>query len=238
MVNTVYWRDQAKWLSPFHTQKDIGLHFNLTEGRPLSAEYRKVHGDVFQPLPIVMLRAFMRLLSQTAIQAELQAQIDCFQNHLGYLPDHIDGHQHVHQFPVIREAVVNVYKERFGDKKNSYIRLINDSLQVSDCIRHVKKVIIHATGSHAMSKLLIANKIPHNPSFAGIYAFGLAKEYPLFFRQFLQRIGDQGLIMCHPGLSDLKSDTVMARARYEEYQYLSSGQFSADCEANGVALSS
>src|SRR5205085_3946565 len=76
MVNTIYWEDHAKWLAPFRQQKDIGLHFNLTEGKPLSREYKKIQGDTFQPLYKVMMLAFMRSLSQPAIEAELHAQLD------------------------------------------------------------------------------------------------------------------------------------------------------------------
>lgn len=235
MVNTVYWAEHAKWLAPFCQQKDIGLHFNLTEGSPLSSVYKKVHGEHFKPLSKVLYSACMRSLSQAAIAAELHAQIDCFQEHLGFLPDHIDGHQHVHQFPVIRAAIIEVYKQRLR-ANNTYIRLINDPLQARDFIRHVKKVIIHASGSSPMARLLLDNNIPHNLSFAGIYAFGLSKQYPVFFQRFLQQIGDQGLIMCHPGLNDPANPEVIARARYREYQYLTGGQFSDDCEANGVVI--
>jgi predicted glycoside hydrolase/deacetylase ChbG (UPF0249 family) len=235
MVNTAYWPEHAKWLAPFSQQKDIGLHFNLTEGKPLSSEYRKVHGEYFKPLAKVLYSACMRSLSQSAIAAELHAQIDHFQEHLGYLPDHIDGHQHIHQFPVIRAAIIQVYQQRLRDN-HTYIRLINDRLSAGDFMRHVKKVIIHASGSSPMARLLNDNKIPHNQSFAGIYAFSRSKQYPIFFKRFLQQIGDRGLIMCHPGLNDPVNEEVIARARFSEYQYIAGGQFIADCKANGVVI--
>src|SRR5207253_5580574 len=113
--------------------KDIGLHFNLTEGKPLSREYKKIQGDTFQPLYKVMMLAFMRSLSQPAIEAELHAQLDRFEEQMGYLPDHIDGHQHIHQFPVIRSAIAKVYDERLR-ANNTYIRLISGGLKASDII--------------------------------------------------------------------------------------------------------
>lgn len=236
MVNTVYWPEHAKWLLPFREQIDIGLHFNVTEGKALSSEYRKQHGEYFHSLGNVLTLAYLRVLSGAAIEAELHAQLDAYEQQLGGLPDHIDGHQHIHQFPVIRDAIMRVYAKRLRSKK-PYIRLINNQLKVSECLRHFKKTIIHFTGSNALKTLLAKNQLPHNQSFAGIYAFGLAEQYPVFFPQFLQEIGDKGLIMCHPGLIDPNSHTVIARARYKEYQYLAGDQFVVDCEAKEVAIS-
>src|SRR5262245_51710288 len=74
MVNTPFWREHAQWLKPYSSQIDIGLHLNLTEGKPLSETYQAVHGDTFFPLPTVLRRTFLRVLNQDAIAAECQAQ--------------------------------------------------------------------------------------------------------------------------------------------------------------------
>lgn len=87
-----------------------------------------------------------------------------------------------------------------------------------------------------MAKLLTENKIPHNQTFSGIYAFNLAKDYPEYFPQFLQAVKDNGLIMCHPGLLATEAQDSIAAARYQEYDYLSGEQFIADCRANMVAI--
>jgi len=235
MVNMDDWPEHAKWLLPFQQKMDIGLHFNLTLGKPLSAEYRKRHGGQFSSLGKVLCLACLHSFSQAAIEAELHAQIDRFQEQLGFLPSHLDGHQHIHQFPVIREAIVRVHEERLR-AGNAYVRLISGRLVPRDFIQHFKKVVVHAAGSAAMKKLLVARNIPHNPSFAGIYAFGLAANYPAFFSQFLQALGENGLIMCHPGLLERQARDSIARARYEEYRYLAGEQFIEACRAGGVAI--
>lgn len=235
MVNTEYWAEHAEWLTPFHHKIDIGLHFNLTHGQPLSAEYRRKHGENFFPLGKVLTLAFLHSLSESAIEAELNAQLDSFQNKLGFLPNHIDGHQHIHQFPLIRNAILNVYERRLRPEK-TYIRVISGSLKPADFIRHVKKVIVHASGSAAFGKLLTKHQIPHNSTFAGIYSFDLAAEYPDFFPGFLESVGENGLIMCHPGFTDPEVKDSIARARYAEYQYLSGERMIEDCRARGVAI--
>jgi predicted glycoside hydrolase/deacetylase ChbG (UPF0249 family) len=266
MVNTDYWPEHAQWLLAFQGKADIGLHFNLTQGRALSQEYRQKYGEVFRPLPQVLARACMHLFDQSAIEAELHAQLDKFEQVMGFVPSHIDGHQHAHQFPVIRSALAGVYKQRLRPHK-VYIRYIYEPLKPQDFFRHFKKVIIYAAGTQGMKRLLEREQIPHNQTFAGIYSFPRAKEYAAFFPQFLQRVEDRGLIMCHAGLAQeanggalgvqtqdnsatrdsianertsvraLEVQDSIAEARYAEYQYLASYQLLKDCEAQGVVLS-
>lgn len=235
MVNSDYWAEHAKWLLPYRQQVDIGLHFNLTEGRALSKEYQSRHGDHFQALGQVLRRAFTRSLSQSAIEAELHAQIDCFQEAMGKAPRFVDGHQHVHQFPVVRTALMKVYEQRLRSQ-HAYIRLVNEPLKPTDFIYSFKKIIIHISGSWSLARLLQKRNIPHNLSFTGIYSFSQAKQYPQLFRCFLGKVGDEGLIMCHPGLADQSATDTIAWSRYEEYQYFASDQFISDCQSQGVVI--
>src|SRR5438876_1108370 len=146
MVNTSHWLDHAKWLIPYQHQIDIGLHFNLTSGNILSPGYVLKHGENFFSLPILLLKTFFRNLDQVAIEAECHAQIDRFFDAMGFLPHYIDGHQHVHQFPIIREAVIAVYEKRLR-WQNAYVRLINEAITPQDLFFDTKKIIIQASGS-------------------------------------------------------------------------------------------
>jgi predicted glycoside hydrolase/deacetylase ChbG (UPF0249 family) len=234
MVNTPCWFQQAKWLAPYQDQIDIGLHFNLTHLVPLSSEYKEKLGQHFFALPILLRKAFLNNLDQAAIEAECHAQIDHFQAAMGFLPHYLDGHQHVHQFPVIRKAILAVYEKRLR-QENAYIRSIDEPIKIPD-IFHFKRIIIKATGTKAFKKQLEKNKIPHNQSFTGIYPFEKSHRYEQFFPSFLSRIKDKGLILCHPGLASSEAQDPLARTRYHEYQYLSGSAFLADCRAFGVAL--
>jgi len=233
MVNTPYWLEQAKELASFQGQVDVGLHFNLTEGRPLSALYQ-AHSPSFFSLSGLMGRTFLRRVNREAIEAECHAQINRFEEAMGYLPHFIDGHQHVHQFPVIREAVLAAYQQRLQSQK-AYIRWVNEGMQWSDVLFDPKKIIIYATGTPSFGHLLDHYHIPHNLSFAGIYAFNQANQYDQLFPRFLEKIGDGGLIMCHPGLSSSTEDRI-AKARELEYAYLSSDRFLRDCERQEVTI--
>jgi predicted glycoside hydrolase/deacetylase ChbG (UPF0249 family) len=221
MVTAPYWREHASWLKPFQAQADIGLHFNLTENKT--------------SLSKLMLQSVLRQLSHQAIVTELHTQIDTFIDAMGALPDFIDGHQHVHQFPMIRDALIAVYRQRFPTKK-PYIRLIKENIRPTDLFRGIKKLVVQVMGAKALQTLLSQHHIPHNLSFSGMYAFKHAKAYQTLFPLFLSAISDRGLIMCHPGLASTSASDLIAASRAWEYEYFSSDQFLADCHAHNTIV--
>jgi predicted glycoside hydrolase/deacetylase ChbG (UPF0249 family) len=235
MVNTPCWPEHAGWLAPYLTQIDLGLHFNLTEGLATSKVYQDTHGQAFMPLTRLLVRSMLRNINQKAIQAELNAQIDLFQEATGMLPRYIDGHHHVHQFPVIRDALVHVYEKRLR-KHGSYIRLVNEPLRWSDFVFDFKKLIIVGSGTVGLERMLNQKHIPHNSSFSGIYSFQKSQDYSQVFVTFLRKVGSGGIVMCHPGLPSTNPTDSIAAARYKEYKYLASGQFLEDCIDQGVKL--
>lgn len=236
MTTSEEWETHSAWLLPYKQQIDIGLHFNLTEGQPLSSELLNSHG--FLPLKTLLTRAYWRTLDQAAIEAELNAQLNKFNQMMGQLPDFIDGHQHIHQFPMIRQAVFNVYEKRLK-QTNCYLRSIYDPhfwLRLKQHKTYVKRLILQALGARAFKQALIAQHVPHNTSFAGVYEFAQSASYAAIFPKFLGEIKSGGLIMCHPGLQSNDANDVIARARYDEFKYLESDKFVQDCFANGVVL--
>lgn len=235
LVNTQDWLTHAKWLAPFKESADIGLHFNLTEGAPLSEAYRHAYGESMPGLSSVLINALLRRLDSQAIEAECHAQIDRFIEGMGCYPRYVDGHQHVHQFPVVREALIRVYRQRLAAHQ-VYLRWVNAPIRLRDIFQNPKKIIIQWMGARPFKMQLDENNIPHNQSFAGIYSFSKSRSYADYFRGFLGSIRDGGLIMCHPGLDSPNSNDVIAHARGVEYAYLSSAQFLADCAAYHIEI--
>ena len=72
---------------------DAGLHLDLASSRG--------------GLGPLLLRSHARLLDRGAIAARISAQLDAFERVLG-APTFVDGHQHVHQLPVVREALLDL----------------------------------------------------------------------------------------------------------------------------------
>eukprot|EP01037_Dinobryon_pediforme_P008005 gene8005-8079_t len=84
---------------------DIGLHLNFTEALTGS--------DLSLPVPRLILQAYSHALSTARIRAQIDQQLDRFDALVGRSPDFVDGHEHVHQLPVIRDALLTALKHRY-----------------------------------------------------------------------------------------------------------------------------
>jgi predicted glycoside hydrolase/deacetylase ChbG (UPF0249 family) len=95
----------ADSLAPF----DLGIHLNLTQGRPLTgAKYPGVLLDDEGRFPGVFGLARRLLFSgwrfRTAIERELTAQIEVLLDH-HIAPTHLNAHQYIDLFPVVASIV-------------------------------------------------------------------------------------------------------------------------------------
>src|SRR5262245_27101890 len=81
----------------------IGLHFSLTEGRPLAGAIRGLtDGDTsFASLRRVLAWSLAQAIDEDAVEAELRAQLRRLEE-LGFSPTHLNGHHHVQVFPGVR----------------------------------------------------------------------------------------------------------------------------------------
>ena len=86
----------------------VGLHLNITRGRPL-APLRAVQ-DLLGPDGQFLgaPRALPRQITVGAVRAEFRAQLEAFQSAFARLPQHLDTHHHVHRHPVVLEAVLDL----------------------------------------------------------------------------------------------------------------------------------
>jgi predicted glycoside hydrolase/deacetylase ChbG (UPF0249 family) len=89
---------------------DLGVHLNLTQGRPLTSErypseLLDARGCFLGPgrLFAALMRGGKRLAG--AIRAELVEQIDFVRDH-GVTPTHANGHQYVEMFPQVSQAAI------------------------------------------------------------------------------------------------------------------------------------
>src|SRR5205085_610134 len=86
----------------------IGLHLTLTAPfRPLTADFAPLAQGAFHPVQATLRLAMLRCLDRAALAREVDAQIAAFAEAFGRPADFIDGHQHVHLFPQVRDAVLD-----------------------------------------------------------------------------------------------------------------------------------
>jgi len=228
MTNMAYFsKETIKALKEIRPEKDVGLHFNLTEGSPLTSGKTLVdqYGH-FLPLYQVIFKAHLHRLHYQDVYHELNAQYQRFIESMDGLPSHIDGHQHIHHLPVVRQVLIDFFNKK-GLHHKLYVRNVAPCYPLTIKQGWIKQKVILYTGAKRFNQMLISNNIQSNQSFGGIYAFGEIIDYRQQFLSFIAQIHNKGLIMCHPSLSASFKDPI-AQHRKIEFDYLSSEMFLED----------
>ena len=90
----------------------VGLHFNLTEGRPLTAAPSLVDASgTFHSRARLLWRLLKRAVDLDHIRIEFEAQLERI-DELGISPTHVDSHEHVHMAPRVFRAISSVVRDR------------------------------------------------------------------------------------------------------------------------------
>ncbi|WPN49267.1 MULTISPECIES: ChbG/HpnK family deacetylase [unclassified Pseudomonas] len=124
----------------------IGLHFNLTYGRPLSQSILQRpnfcdSSGVFD-LNLARTRLWLSRQDRHAVLEELQAQWQrCVDN--GMRPSHLDSHQHVHNIWPVGEIVA-----RFAARQGVPVRLARNLGQNLSLPKRVFKDLLNRRLSH------------------------------------------------------------------------------------------
>lgn len=206
------WFEAAK-LARGQTGVSIGLHVNLTQGFAPNTWYR--------PLPVLIAKAYSGLLPRAKIRASLAEQLDRFMQALDRAPDYVDGHQHVHQLPLVRDCLLDLLAER---NIRPWLRctapLIAPKITLKEwLIAHLGAPALRANAERAGFML--------PPAFAGVYGFNQTQAgYLALLDYWLHRVPADGVVMCHPGASSAASPwDPIARARAVELAVLQSAAF-------------
>jgi predicted glycoside hydrolase/deacetylase ChbG (UPF0249 family) len=214
----------------------IGLHFTLTAPfRPASDAYAPLRGDTFLPLTTTLGSALIARLDRARIAQELRAQIGAFSHRFGFLPDYVDGHQHVQIFPQIRDAALSVMRDMLP---RAWMRQCGRVTPLAARIADRKGLLLD-TMSRAFRKRAAAAGVAFNPAFAGAYDFGSGPDFATLFPRFLEHLPNHSVVMCHPGFVDdeLKALDPLTNLREREYAFFSSDDFPDILRAHRVTLS-
>lgn len=224
------WRASAPLLADLPDSVEIGLHFNLTEGLPLSTELARAW-PVLPALPTLIAQAHLRRLPVDALRAEWRAQVAAFTDATGRVPQTIDGHQHVHHLPQVREVVVQ------GIEQLLPAPAVRDTGVLPGPGFGWKRQLIAGTGGRWLHRELLRRGWLHNPALLGVYDF-IDADYRGWMQRWLRALPESGgLVFCHPGEIDAQSaGDAIAGARQRELAYLESGAFADDLAAANVKL--
>lgn len=202
---------------------DAGLHVDLTEF-PLD-------DDLCQPVGMWMRDTILRLVDRERVRREIGAQLDAFEDAMRRAPSHVDGHQHVHQFPVIRDVLVEELVSRYPAGNRPWLRSTKGAARW-----RLKGRMIEAMGSHALARLARKHGFAQNASLLGVYDFrGGPQRFRRLLREWLSSARDGDLLMCHVATGIVPGDEI-AQARVDEYSVFAEDAFDAMTADAGVTL--
>ncbi len=236
MTNRPHWRSGAGAFAQFSDSADLGLHFNLTCGTPLTRMRKLAPAGTLPKLPFILMGGVAGMLPLGEIAAELEAQIDAFEQSMGRAPDFIDGHQHVHALPRVRRVMAEVLARRFPGAK-PYVRDPADAVSAIRARKqHVGKAMLLERLSRPFGPAMRALGFQTNEGFSGYSRFNATVDYGRDFESYLVACGPRPLVMCHPGFMDneLHGLDPATASREAEMGFLLSPRFDAICAAAGM----
>jgi predicted glycoside hydrolase/deacetylase ChbG (UPF0249 family) len=213
----------------------IGLHLTLTAPfRPLTQDFRPLRDGGFPLLRDLFRDGLLRRLNAKAIAAETEVQLTAFAAAFGRPPDFIDGHQHAHLAPQVRDEVLAAAKRH---APAAWVRQCGSVQPAIKRLGDPKGLLLDAF-SRTMRGRAAAIGVPTNPGFAGTYSFRPNADFSKKFPPFLDGLPDGGVVMCHPGHVDeeLVRLDPLTDLREREYAYLAGDALPAVLAARGLVL--
>jgi predicted glycoside hydrolase/deacetylase ChbG (UPF0249 family) len=182
MTTTSHFEDTAALISK-HNLKNIGLHFNLTEGEALIKNHKTIVDQEHQFLRDIH---FQKNVNPLEVIAEIEAQYVKAVN-AGVSINHIDSHHHIHMSAALRKIFA-----AFSKKHKLPLRKINNTS------RHPLKTFKFYNDTRGVKYL--TSKI-------SLDFYGEGVTEPNLIKILEENKGLDLEIMCHPGYSDLENGT-------------------------------
>ncbi|CAN5197491.1 ChbG/HpnK family deacetylase [soil metagenome] len=220
------------------TPADVGLHLTLTDQRSSVAVQPLATAGRLPPLSRLLLMAEARRLPQAAVRDEIRGQLDRFEEAWGAAPDYIDGHQHVHVLPGVREPLLDELDRRYGSKR-IWLRNCAESPARAWARRIAvgKAWLLFALG-HRFAAMARERGYAINDGFSGLHDFSDRVPYRQLMQRFLTHLGPAPLVHVHPGHVDAELVAIdpLTTPRESELAYLGSDVFGEDLVTANVKL--
>jgi predicted glycoside hydrolase/deacetylase ChbG (UPF0249 family) len=212
----------------------IGLHLTLTAPfRPLS-DFAPRRDGAFLPLKGMAGRALVHRLDKARLETEITSQVAAFRKAFGRAPDYVDGHQHIHVFPQIADALIGVIRR---EAPQAWLRQCGRAAAAPKSLADPKGYVLDALSAR-LRRLAARQAVRTNPAFAGTYSFRPGADFSKLFGEFLDGLPEGGLLMCHPGKVDqeLQQLDPLTDLREREYAFFLGERFPQVLAERGYAL--
>jgi predicted glycoside hydrolase/deacetylase ChbG (UPF0249 family) len=234
MATAPWWEVDGPRLAPFTATADIGLHFALTDVPTLPTVRRRGKDGTPLTFAEVHAAAWTGRIDIDVVLDELRLQWNRFRDVVGRAPSHLDSHQHVHQLPGVRRAVL-AFLDALPAAERPYVRTSVERPRtiLRRNVGNVRALALAWAGA-SLARALRERGVASNDGFSGVYDFA-APDYRALFRRFLKDVRERTIVICHPASEEEPGDPIAA-ARRCEYAYLCNEQIPADLAEAGVRV--
>jgi len=245
LVNSPYAEaDVALWMK-CGCPGEMGWHPNLTMDQSVAApgevESLVARNGQFYSLGKLLARIAAGMVRYRDLVREFEAQLQRYCDLVGRPPDVINGHKHIHVFPIISRALA----EALGRWNiHPYVRRV---VEPWSCLRsiagaRVKRTLLSTLGRAATARQVRCN-LPGNDYLAGITDPKWIED-PRFYLRWLAHVpGKVVELAVHPGHydealvdRDCSRESGQIERRVSEHRLLSDPRFQCECDRLGFVL--
>ncbi len=236
--------DDAVQLAKEHPSLGVGLHFNITQGRPVAdpssvSSLLDQRGEFLESSAAIARRLIAGRLRIEEVVIELRAQIEKALS-AGIKLAHVDSHKHTHALPHVCRAIART----ISDYGVNAMRLPRERWRF-DARAVSLKLLGQSAGAFALSQLCRAGEsalrqtnVKTTEAFFGVTQTGFWNKRWLI--DLIERLPDGASeLMCHPGYDDSELGGVKTRlrqSRESELRLLTDPDVAAKLEEMNVKL--
>lgn len=220
------WPSAAPALRHLHGV-DVGLHLDLTECTIAEPRHR---------LGGLIATSMLRQLSPVRLAREIAAQLDRFEETIGRAPDFVDGHQHVHQLPQVRDDLLSELQRR--GHVRTWLRSTRRRMPLPGTWpMKFKPWLIEQLGMRGLARKARGCGVGQNEALLGVYDFTPSNlMYSALLYKWIEAANDGDLLMCHPSLPVIEQRDAILLARIAEFDVLSTSAFDEYLRFHQVTL--
>lgn len=203
LVNSPHASDAVAQWRAARERPELGLHLCLTLDRPVlpPEQVRSLVGrdGRFHSLGQFVRRLLMGRVRPSELAAEIKAQLVSFEVFTGDPPALVNGHHHVHIFPLVRRLLASIFRER---GIWPYVRAVRPHSQSPGSVLAYRKSIFLGAFGRRADRFYARNGFSGAETLIGLSAWNEPVPADFFTSAIRAARGELVELMVHPGADD------------------------------------